>query len=148
VRNRAIAKQYVCTKCNAVPGEPCMGKNGPRLAMHRERYANIPKSGPDAPQPTRRSQRSGYIYAIRSRSANAVKIGFTEGNPYARLKQLQTGAAGKLELAAYFPGTMADEADLHQMFHKYRKAGEWFAEEGLVAQWVDVTSHIPQVLPA
>jgi hypothetical protein len=89
----------------------------------------------------------GYVYAIRSKVANAVKIGFTEGSPYVRLKQLQTGCSERLELVTYFPGTMADEADLHEAFHEYRKAGEWFTEEGPVAHWVHVSSS-PRVMPA
>jgi hypothetical protein len=146
MRSRAIAKQYACPKCGAAAGSPCEGKTGPRLSVHRERLSAIPKAGPDVPRPSRRSQRSGYVYAIRAKLSGAIKIGFTEGNPYYRLKQLQTGSSDRLEILAYVPGTMLDEATVHEAFSEFRMAGEWFRFEGPVREWVRQISRAMEIV--
>lgn len=79
------------------------------------------------------SQR-GIIYFIASAETSRVKIGFTTGNPNARLKTLQTGSPTKLTLLAVRSGTMDDEQWLHREFADERLHGEWFdSSDRLVA---------------
>lgn len=72
----------------------------------------------------------GFVYFIKSPSLNAVKVGFTAGDPRARLKKLQVGSADDLELIGWADGTMADEKKWHLRYNSYRVRGEWFRLEG------------------
>jgi len=67
----------------------------------------------------------GFIYAIRSGKSNLIKIGFSV-EPQGRLKELQTGSPGKLELLQTWPGTRYDEKRIHRFLKKNRVHGEWF----------------------
>lgn len=66
------------------------------------------------------------IYFIEAVGANRVKIGFTEGEPEARLKALQTGCPHPLRLLVAFPGAQSVEKQLHEQFANLRTQGEWF----------------------
>lgn len=69
----------------------------------------------------------GIIYFIRN-SRNQIKIGWTKQEPKDRLKQLQTGEAEPLYLAAWMNGSMRQEKSLHVKFASFRvrSDGEWF----------------------
>lgn len=69
---------------------------------------------------------SGYIYFIGCPETLRVKIGYTGGNPHARLRALQTGSPTPLSMIAMHPGTARDERDLHAQFAASRNHGEWF----------------------
>ena len=58
-----------------------------------------------------------------------VKIGFS-ANPEKRLKNLQTGNAALLSLAATMQGTVEHEKELHKRFEGYNINGEWFSYKG------------------
>jgi len=81
-----------------------------------------------------RNDRDGFVYFIQSGSDGAIKIGFSSKVDI-RLGSLQKANAETLRLLATIPGTMADEARLHQRFAAHRIRGEWFrpAEELLLA---------------
>jgi hypothetical protein len=66
------------------------------------------------------------VYFIEAVGAGLVKIGFTDGNPEDRLKQLQTGSAHPLRVRAATKGGMDDERACHQRFAHLRENGEWF----------------------
>lgn len=66
------------------------------------------------------------IYFIHALESDMVKIGFTAGDPAARLAKLQTGNHQKLELLATIDGNEADEAKWHERFKADRSTGEWF----------------------
>ena len=71
------------------------------------------------------------VYLIRHPGDNAVKIGYTDGDPEARLRTLQTGSASLLELVAVIPDApIAVERDLHRQFsgERLRSNGEWFED--------------------
>jgi hypothetical protein len=58
---------------------------------------------------------------------NHVKIGYTDGVPEDRLRQLQTGNPTPLQIMAVDTrGTVETERQLHQRFAGYRVNGEWF----------------------
>ncbi|MBP0440636.1 GIY-YIG nuclease family protein [Tianweitania sediminis] len=66
---------------------------------------------------------SGWVYFFVC--DGAVKIGFSR-DVASRLKTLQTASAKKIEFFGARPGSMADEAALHERFSEYRINGEWF----------------------
>lgn len=68
----------------------------------------------------------GQVYFIACTETNRVKIGFTRGDPIARLRALQTGSAGQLRLMCARPGTPEMERDLHHRFRECNIHGEWF----------------------
>ena len=71
---------------------------------------------------------AGRIYYIAATEGEVprVKIGFTSGSPYARLRTLQTGSPCPLVLVAVHDGTLEDEKRLHAEFSESRVHGEWF----------------------
>ena len=88
------------------------------------------------------------VYFIRNEETGSVKIG-RSGDPESRLKTLQTGAEGKLVLAAVFPGWgEAEEKWLHQLFEPNRIRGEWFNDESetsLFSRVVDAAAAVDLV---
>ena len=70
---------------------------------------------------------TGFIYFIRALVSGRTKIGFTTGDPYARLAALQTGNHEELKLFATLIGTERLERRLHDRFAALRENGEWFA---------------------
>jgi len=71
------------------------------------------------------------VYLIRHPGDKAVKIGFTDGDPEARLRSLQTGSASLLELVAVIPDApIGVERELHRRFAgaRLRTNGEWFED--------------------
>lgn len=71
------------------------------------------------------------VYLIRHPGDNAVKIGFTDGDPLDRLRSMQTGSASVLEMVAIIhDAPRAVERDLHRKFRslQVRPNGEWFVD--------------------
>jgi hypothetical protein len=66
------------------------------------------------------------IYYIACTATERLKIGYTQGEPEVRLKQLQTGSAADLRLMACHPGTLETERQIHEKFSSQRLRGEWF----------------------
>lgn len=71
---------------------------------------------------------ASYVYLIKDRLTNAIKIGISK-HPNKRLKQLQTGAVGKLELIHVIKCVKKPalylEKRIHHWFRENRKRGEW-----------------------
>lgn len=68
----------------------------------------------------------GKVYFMTD--GEAIKIGYTSGNVFKRMKQLSTGCPEKLYLLGYITGTKKTEKQLHSQFERIRirKNGEWF----------------------
>lgn len=66
------------------------------------------------------------VYFIEAVGAGLVKIGFTDGDPMDRLRQLQTGSAHQLRLMHASGGSQRREKLLHARFAHLRQSGEWF----------------------
>lgn len=66
------------------------------------------------------------IYYIACTATERLKIGYTNGEPEVRLKQLQTGSAADLRLIACHSGSLETERELHATFASQRLRGEWF----------------------
>ena len=71
-----------------------------------------------------------YVYAIKNKDTGNIKLGISK-NPEQRLKQLQTGCDGKLELVAYKKADNGyrDELQLHLDNKQHAIHGEWFTED-------------------
>jgi hypothetical protein len=70
---------------------------------------------------------AGYVYLIWAEGTSHYKIGRTN-NPAKRLKALQTGVSGNLQLIACveYPNPASTETLLHRKFNGFRHGGEWF----------------------
>lgn len=66
------------------------------------------------------------IYFARLIGTNLVKIGYAKHNVVGRLKTLQTGSPGELELLGSSDGDLRREQLLHHRFAASRVRGEWF----------------------
>lgn len=66
------------------------------------------------------------IYFVEAVGADLLKIGFTDGKPAERIRQLQTGCPHKLRLVAAEPGNELKEKRLHDRWSENRVQGEWF----------------------
>ena len=76
------------------------------------------------------------VYFIRS--PQGVKVGYSD-DVLARLKQLQTGNAARLEVLAIIPGASRDiEQEFHRLFAAFRLEGEWFKASGPVLRTVEL----------
>lgn len=77
------------------------------------------------------------VYFIRAVGSDRVKIGFTDGDPKNRLKQLQTSCADDLRLVHVIPdATKEDEKLLHVYFRKSHIRREWFHYRNQVAEYL------------
>ncbi len=72
-----------------------------------------------------------YIYLIRNRENNTVKIGVSV-TPQIRAKHLQTGSSGRLELVQEFKAPSWLEKRLHEIFQMWHTNGEWFEEHATI----------------
>ncbi len=75
------------------------------------------------------------VYFIGSARSKAVKIGVAE-DPRTRLSALQTGNSQRLVLLAEMPGDERYERVLHRTFAPQRIRGEWFKNEGALAELI------------
>jgi hypothetical protein len=73
----------------------------------------------------RTTKKSGFVYFIHARETALVKIGYTT-NVKNRLSTLQTSSAHRLDTITTAPGDLGLEAELHHLFRRYRREGEWF----------------------
>lgn len=73
-----------------------------------------------------RNKTMGTIYYIGCPETSRVKIGFTAGDPYKRLRALRTGCPTDIRIFVMHPGTQEAERELHEMFADLRLHGEWF----------------------
>lgn len=85
---------------------------------------------------------TGFVYFIITGTEECpqqVKIGFTRGEPYSRLKALQTGCPFPLTLYGFVLANEATEKRLHFTLAGDRLSGEWFEFTHSVAGCVHST---------
>lgn len=77
---------------------------------------------------------NGVVYVAQSGRVGGngrVKIGFTSGDPWRRIAELNTGNPYEIHLLFTLPGSLAREKQLHEEYKKHRIRGEWFAADVL-----------------
>jgi hypothetical protein len=77
---------------------------------------------------------NGFVYAIADGHGH-VKIGWAK-HPDRRLAELNVATPGELALVGYLAGTKFHERRFHQFFKRLHVRGEWFWNEGIVANFV------------
>jgi hypothetical protein len=75
----------------------------------------------------------GGVYVVGF--AGFVKIGWST-NLEKRIATIQQGVPDKLTIYGLFEGGIPEERFLHRRFREHRIRGEWFRNEGAVAEWV------------
>ena len=88
---------------------------------------------------------SGKIYFIGHGGSKTMKVGYTSGNPYARMAALQTGSPDRLYMMGWVEGTLSDERELHDRFAHLRVSGEWFRFEAELEEFYDARVHLPSM---
>jgi hypothetical protein len=79
----------------------------------------------------------GYVYFLRCRKFNRIKIGYSGYNPDQRFKDLNGAAPGPLERVALMRGPYSLEQELHARFKKYlRKGEEWFSAHHTLLMYI------------
>ncbi|MFF9982865.1 GIY-YIG nuclease family protein [Streptomyces erythrochromogenes] len=71
-------------------------------------------------------RKGGAVYVAGNFFSGVVKIGFTGGDPQARVAALQTGNPHKLRVLDAYCGEAWLERALHKYFEHRRMNGEWF----------------------
>lgn len=85
---------------------------------------------------------TGYVYFITiGEPAIWVKIGFTSGDPYARMRLLQTGCPYPMNMLGFVLSSMGLEKDLHSVLSEHRGHGEWFEYADRVVQIINSELH-------
>lgn len=81
----------------------------------------------------------GCIYAIRAevRVGRLIKIGWSNGNPAKRIKDLQIGSPVPLEFLGCIGGSVGMEKRCHSNLQHIHSHGEWFHECEELAMFVD-----------
>ena len=74
----------------------------------------------------------GYVYFIGAKTG-PVKIGYSK-NPWARVKEFQTGSVEKLEVLATIKTHEVSEFSVHEFFEPDRLRGEWFNRSTLIKE--------------
>lgn len=80
-----------------------------------------------------------YIIAIGEPYITHVKVGFTRGNPYARMRDLQTGCPYSMRMIGFMFGTVDRERELHDALSDERAQGEWFVYTNYVQNVISDT---------
>jgi len=73
-----------------------------------------------------RGARPGVVYAIHALDRGLTKLGFTQAEPRARLRQLQTACPDELMLIGYYGADYFAETELHAELREHHHRGEWF----------------------
>lgn len=87
----------------------------------------------------------GKVYFITD--GDHIKIGYTSGDVFRRLNQLNTGSPCQLYLLGYIDGSKKTEHELHTRFEKYRirMNGEWFQGEPELIDYINEVNQRPNV---
>lgn len=88
-----------------------------------------------------RTTAPNHIYYVATTTATnnyVVKIGISS-NPWARVKELQTGSSTKFELLATMKTDVRSEKKIHEFFEEARLEGEWFLQSDALRLLIEKT---------
>lgn len=77
-----------------------------------------------------------YIYFIRGKIIDAIKIGFTT-NVEKRVYSIGCTTPGGVDLLAVIPGTIKMESDLHERFDQFAIGHEWFTPDPAIIEYIE-----------
>jgi hypothetical protein len=80
---------------------------------------------PDLPDGEELGDYRGYVYFIGDPASGTVKIGYSK-NPWARVRDIQTGRTDRVAVVATVRTTDVSESAIHALFADERQSGEWF----------------------
>ncbi|MEV7925969.1 GIY-YIG nuclease family protein [Kitasatospora sp. NPDC088779] len=98
-----------------------------------------PPTGSSVPHASRT-----HVYMMTAAGSRLIKIGVAK-NPMQRLRELQTGSPGKLDVLWLVEGTRALEKALHGRLSAYRARGEWFDLNSLGNPAEAIEKHIAEI---
>lgn len=88
-------------------------------------------------------EQTGSVYFILDADADRIKIGHSR-DPWKRLRQLQTGSAGKLTLVGVIAGDPAIEKQMHFEHRDANVHREWFSHGSAAVRWLNMqTNNMP-----
>ena len=76
------------------------------------------------------------VYFIKSKHTGLIKIGYAS-DVFERIKQLSSGNTDRLLLLKTIKGGKKKESELHKLFDRYRKEGEWFYPSDELLGFID-----------
>jgi len=83
-----------------------------------------------------------YVYFIGEVGGSEVKIGYSK-NPWARVKEFQTGNVKPLRVLATVATTEDSEVATAKAFRALRISGEWYAASGIIPLVIKEIKDIP-----
>lgn len=98
-------------------------------------------ASPDAPKGEIPGLTGTCVYFLRA--GPFIKIGKATGSPTTRVRELQTGCPYPITIIASVCGGLKEEFELHRRFGSYRAHGEWFRDEGELAEYVASLAEVP-----
>lgn len=108
-----------------------VGENYHPLKWDKRQY-----NSPNLPKGENLQGYKGYVYFIADKAMQTVKIGYSK-NPWARVKDLQTGRATKLSVVATVKTTDSSESTVHKLFEEERQSGEWFTSSPRIQSLIE-----------
>ncbi|GEM_PF-4239137 len=99
-------------------------KNWQPTDWEETQYLPEKESGPGNP---------GYVYFIGAEGAARLKIGYSK-NPWARIKEFQTGNDEKLYVLATAKTTTPGETDIARLFINAKLEGDWYTRTDEINQ--------------
>lgn len=115
-RDRTRRRAGRCQVCGGPRAANSVSRCAEHLEVERRRTATF----------RARARGASVVYFIRSGDEGPIKIGWSKSGVL-RLWALQVGNPEQLHVIARMPGTIDDEAALHERFRHLHIRGEWFA---------------------
>lgn len=81
---------------------------------------------------------NGIVYFFVGKTGDSLtcKIGFTGGDVWERLRQIQASSPVELDIFGYFAGSLKLERRFHETFAPVRLHGEWFHAVGKLEEFI------------
>lgn len=81
---------------------------------------------------------STYIYAVHRHDSHEIKIGKAV-DPVRRLVEIQSVHGVELDLRLALPAHADREPEMHRVFSKWRRLGEWFSMAPEIESWLQIS---------
>jgi len=85
-------------------------------------------------------KRLGQVYFLQVEKNGPVKIGFTEGIVYSRVKSLQQSSPHELHWIGAYIALPVEEKRLHHLFDAHHLRAEWFKPHYTILDYIQIVS--------